>query len=161
MPNAETLSVTTPSERELVMTRVFQAPRRLVFDALTRPELLRRWYGPAGWSLVVCEIDLRVGGAWRFVSRKPDGKQVEQHGVYREIVPPERVVNTEAWADWDAGEVLATTVLTEADGRTTLTSTTLYPSRAVRDTLIASGLNRGAIEHFDRLASFVADEERP
>ena len=95
MTNTETLQVTTPSERELVMTRVFDAPRNLVFDALTKPELIRRWYGPRGWSLAVCEIDLRVDGAWRFVSRRPDGKEIGQRGVYREIVRPERIVNTE------------------------------------------------------------------
>jgi uncharacterized protein YndB with AHSA1/START domain len=97
----QTLKVTTPSDREVVMTRVFNAPRNLVFDALTRPDLLKRWYGPVGWSLVACEIDLRVGGGWRFVTRRPDGREIGQRGVYREIVPPERLVNTESWEDWN------------------------------------------------------------
>ena len=97
MKNTGTLQVTTPTDREIVMTRVFDAPRHLVFDALTKPELLARWYGPRGWTLVVCEIDLRVGGAWRFVPRRPDGKEIGQRGVYREIVRPERIVHTESW----------------------------------------------------------------
>jgi uncharacterized protein YndB with AHSA1/START domain len=138
------------------MTRVFNAPRSLVFDALTKPELLERWYGPRGWSLVVCEIDLRVGGVWRFVTRRPDGKQIGQRGVYREIVRPERLVNTESWEDWNPGEVLVTTVLVEQGGETTFTSTLLFPSQEVRDTLLESGMTSGAAETYDRLAEYLA-----
>jgi uncharacterized protein YndB with AHSA1/START domain len=152
----QTLKVTTPSDREVVMTRVFNAPRKLVFDALTRPDLLKRWYGPVGWSLVVCEIDLRVGGGWRFVTRRPDGKQIGQRGVYREIVPPERLVNTESWEDWNPGEVLVKTVLVEQDGRTTFTSTLLFPSPQVRDALLKSGMADGAAETYDKLAEYLA-----
>jgi uncharacterized protein YndB with AHSA1/START domain len=151
-----TLNVTTPTERELVMTRVFNAPRRLVFDALTKPELIRRWYGPVGWSMVVCEIDLRVDGAWRFVSRRPDGKQIGQRGVYREIVAPERLVNTESWEDWNPGELLVTTILVEHAGTTTLTMTSLFPSQEVRDMLIKSGMTSGAAETYDKLAACLA-----
>jgi len=156
MKDAGTLKVTTPTERELVMTRVFDAPRSLVFDALTKPELLKRWYGARGWSLVVCEIDLKVGGAWRFVTRRPDGKQIGQRGVYREIVRPERLVNTESWEDWNPGEVLVTTVLVEQGGETTFTSTLLFPSQEVRDTLLESGMTSGAAETYDRLAEYLA-----
>ena len=138
------------------MTRVFNAPRHLVFDALTKPELIRRWYGPAGWSMVVCEIDLRVDGAWRFVSRRPDGKQIGQRGVYREIVAPERLVNTESWEDWNPGELLVTTILVEHAGTTTLTMTSLFPSQEVRDMLIKSGMTSGAAETYDRLAACLA-----
>jgi uncharacterized protein YndB with AHSA1/START domain len=152
----ETLTVTQPSDREIALSRVFDAPRHLVFDALTRPELLQRWYGPRGWSLVVCEIDLRVGGAWRFVSRRPDGKQIGQRGVYREIHPPERLVNTESWEDWNPGEVLVTAVLVEQGRQTTLTNTLLFPSREVRDALIESGMTRGAAETYDKLAECLA-----
>jgi uncharacterized protein YndB with AHSA1/START domain len=151
-----TLNVTTPTERELVMTRVFNAPRRLVFDALTKPELIRRWYGPVGWSMVVCEIDLRVDGAWSFVSRRPDGKQIGQRGVYREIVAPERLVNTESWEDWNPGELLVTTILVEHAGTTTLTMTSLFPSQEVRDMLIKSGMTSGAAETYDKLAACLA-----
>jgi uncharacterized protein YndB with AHSA1/START domain len=150
------LTIATPTDREVVMTRVFQAPRNLVFAALTRPELLQRWYGPKGWSLEICEIDLRVGGTWRFVVRRPDGKAIGQRGVYREIVPAERLVNTERWEDWDPGETLATTVLAEQDGKTLLTSTLLFPSRQVRDTVLKSGLERGAAENYDKLAELLA-----
>jgi uncharacterized protein YndB with AHSA1/START domain len=151
-----TLNVTTPTERELVITRVFNAPRHLVFDALTKPELIRRWYGPVGWSMVVCEIDLRVDGAWSFVSRRPDGKQIGQRGVYREIVAPERLVNTESWEDWNPGELLVTTILVEHAGTTTLTMTSLFPSQEVRDMLIKSGMTSGAAETYDKLAACLA-----
>jgi uncharacterized protein YndB with AHSA1/START domain len=156
MKKTPALTVSTPSERELVMSRAFDAPRKLVFDALTRPELLKRWYGPPGWTLLVCEIDLRVGGAWRFVTRQPEGKQIGQRGVYREIVSPERLVNTESWEDWNPGEVLVTTVLTEQDARTTLTCTTLFPSQEVRDLLLESGMTKGAEETYDKLAACLA-----
>ncbi len=152
----EKLQVTTPTERELVMTRVFAAPRNLVFDALTKPELLKLWYVAGGWSMVVCEIDLRVGGAWRFVTRRPDGKEIGQVGVYREIKPPERIVNTESWEDWNPGELLVTTVLVEQGGKTTLTSTLLFPSQEVRDMLIKAGMTTGAAEAYDKLAEYLA-----
>jgi uncharacterized protein YndB with AHSA1/START domain len=156
MKSTTALTVTTPTERELVMTRVFDAPRRLVFDALTEPELLQRWYAPRGWSWVVCEVDLRVGGAWRFVTRQPEGKEIGQRGVYREIVPPERLVNTESWEDWNPGELLITTALVEQGGKTTLTSTMLFPSQEVRNTLLESGMTTGAEETYDKLAEYLA-----
>jgi uncharacterized protein YndB with AHSA1/START domain len=151
MKNSETLKITTPTDREVVVTRVFDAPRRLVFDALTKPELLKRWYGQSGWTLVVCEVDLRVGGAFRFVSRRAEGRDVGQRGIYREVIPAERIVYAESWEDWDAGETLVTTVLVEQGGRTTLTSTALFPSREVRDTVLKSGMERGAAELYDKL----------
>lgn len=152
----EKLQVTTPTERELVMTRVFDAPRDMVFDTLTKPELLKRWYVAGGWSMVACEIDLRVGGAWRFVTRRPDGKEIGQFGVYREIAPPERIVNTESWEDWNPGELLVTTVLVEQGGTTTFTSTLLFPSQEVRDMLIKAGMTSGAAEAYDKLAEYLA-----
>jgi len=156
MKNTGAVEITTPTERETMLTRVFDAPRNLVFDALTKPELLKRWYGLPGWSMVVCEVDFRVGGAFRFVSRRENGKDVGQRGVYREIVPPERIVNTEWWEDWNPGECLVTTVLIEQGGRTTLTSTTLYPSQEVRDTILNSGLKPGASALYDRFAELLA-----
>jgi uncharacterized protein YndB with AHSA1/START domain len=95
-----------PMEREIVLTRVVDAPRGLVFDAWTKPELLKRWYGPRGWSLVVCEIDLGVGGVFRFVPRRAGGKDVGQRGVHHEIGRPERFVHTESWKDWGPRESL-------------------------------------------------------
>lgn len=154
-----TLTITTPSDREVTLTRVFDARSQFVFDALTKPELLRRWYGPTGWTLSVCEIDLRVGGAWRFVVRRPDGKAIGQLGIYREIESPQRIVNTEAWEDWDAGECLVTTLLTENEGWTTLQSTILFPSKEVRDTVVKAGLEHGASESYDKLAEVLAKQQ--
>ena len=153
---SDTLLIATPTEREVVLTRSFDAPRRLVFDALTMPELLKRWFGPRGWEMVVCEIDLKPGGAFHFVSRRADGKDVAQRGVYREVVPPERLVNTEWWEDWNPGEVLVTTDLVERAGKTTLTLTMVYPSKEVRDTILNSGLKHGAAELYDKLDEYLA-----
>lgn len=156
MKNTGTLKVTTPSDREIVLTRVFDAPRELVFDAFTKPELLRRWFGPRGWSLVVCDVDLRAGGAWRFVLRGPDGTEMGMRGVYREIMPPERSVHMESFDDFPGVESQVTTVLAERAGKTTLTATVLYPSREVRDIVIKSGMEHGAAETYDKLAELLA-----
>ncbi len=158
MKNTGTLQVTTPTEREIVLIRVFDAPRRLVFDAFTKPELLKRWFGPRGWSMVVCEVDLKVGGAWRFVLRGPDGTEMGMRGVYREIAPPERGVHTESFDDFP-GESVVTTVLVEDRGRTTMTATILYPSQEIRDAVIKSGMEHGAAETYDKLAELLASAE--
>jgi uncharacterized protein YndB with AHSA1/START domain len=155
-----TLRVNTPTDREIVLSREFDAPRRLVFDALTRPELLVRWHGARGWNLVSCEVDLRVGGAWRFVSAGPGGERMGYGGVYREVVPPERIVYTEAFDDaWYAGASVVTTVLVERPGRTLMTSTVRFASREVRDAVIESPMERGAGESFDRLAVLLTELE--
>src|SRR3954469_884613 len=158
MKNTGTLKVSTPTDREVVLTRVFDAPRTLVFEAFTRPELLKRWYGPHGWSLVVCEVDLKVGGGFRFVLRGPDGKNMGMRGVYREIVPPERSVHMESFDDYP-GESQVTTVLVEQGGSTTLTATVLYPSQEIRDAVIKSGMEHGAAESYDKLAECLASIE--
>ena len=155
MLNTGTLHVALPSDREVVLTRVFDAPRELVYDALTKPELLKRWFGPRGWSLVVCEVDLRVGGAWRFVLRGPDGAEMGMRGVYRELVRPERTVHTESFDDYP-GESVVTGVLVERDGKTTLTGTVLYESKEVRDAVVSSGMEHGAAESYDKLAEQLA-----
>lgn len=155
MKNTGTLQVTTPTDREVVLTRAFDAPRNLVFDAFSRPELLKRWFGPRGWSLTVCEVDFRVGGGWRFVLRSPDGKEMGMRGVYLEIVPPERSVHTESFDDYP-GESQVTALFTEQAGKTTLTATVLYPSREVRDIVIQSGMEHGAAESYDKLAELLA-----
>lgn len=156
MTNADTLTIATPNSLDVVLTRVFAAPRHLVFDALTVPELLRRWYGPTGWSLQVCEVDLKVGGKWRFVIQNPAGKNIGQRGVYQEIAPGERLVNTESWEDWDPGETLVTTVLVQQGDRTTLTSTIHFPSTEVRDFVLKSGIETGAAAMYDKLAELLA-----
>ncbi|WP_233359012.1 SRPBCC family protein [Thermomonospora amylolytica] len=151
------VQVTTPSDTEIAMTRAFRAPRRLVFDAWTRPELVVRWYGAHGWTIVECEIDLRVGGAWRFVWRGPGGAGMAASGRYREIAPPVRLVYTESFDDhWYPGESLVTHELHEAHGRTTLTTTWRFPSRQARDLVLRSPMERGAAEGFERLDGVLA-----
>jgi uncharacterized protein YndB with AHSA1/START domain len=154
------LQVTTPSEREIAMTRAFNAPRNLVFDALTKPELVKRWLGVrGGWSMAVCEIDLRVGGAYRFVWRK-DGTEMGMGGVYREIVKPERIVHTESFDDpWYEGEAESTMILVEKGTRTTLTTTTRYASQGVRDAVLKSPMERGVAESYDVLDDVLASTQ--
>lgn len=146
---------TTPSDREVVATRVVDAPRRLVFEAWTRQEHLPHWMlGPSGWTMPVCEIDLRPGGAWHFVWRRSDGTEMEMRGVYREVTPPERLVSTESWGgDWP--ETLNTLVLSEEDGETTITHTVRYPSKEARDAALQTGMKAGMSESFDRLAEYL------
>ena len=158
MSTTGTLEVTTPSEREIAMTRVFDAPRTLVFDAWTKPELLKRWLGVrGGWSMVVCEVDLRVGGSYRFVWRGPDGAEMGMGGVYREIVASERLVATESFDDPRyPGEAVDTTVLVEEGGKTTATTTVLYESEEIRDAILESGMARGVAESYDMLAEYLA-----
>lgn len=147
--------ITRPSEREIRITRTFDAPRQRVFDAWTRPEHLPHWMlGPEGWTMHACEIDLRPGGRWRFAWRNADGREMGMQGEYREIVPPERVVNTESWGgDWP--ETLDTLVLTEEDGRTMMTQTVLYPSQEARDAALQTGMEAGVSLSFDRLDSYL------
>jgi uncharacterized protein YndB with AHSA1/START domain len=146
---------TTPSDHEVTMTRVFDAPRRLVFEAWTNPKHLPHWMlGPEGWTMPVCEVDLRPGGAWRFVWRKADGSEMEMHGVYREVKPPERMVCTESWGgEWP--ETINTVILTEKDGKTTMSQTVLYPSKDARDAAMKTGMKDGASMSFDRLAEYL------
>lgn len=154
---AKTLRVTTPTPTDIVLTRVFNAPRHLVFDTLTKPELLRRWFGARGWRLVECEVELRVGGSWRFVSVGPDGLRMGQGGVYREIQAPDRLVYTESYDDqWVPGESLVTTVLTERAGLTTLQTTLRYSSLEVRDLVLTTPMERGVGESYDRLDEVLA-----
>jgi uncharacterized protein YndB with AHSA1/START domain len=146
---------TTPSDREVVMTREVEAPRELVFDAWTTPEHVQQWMlGPSGWTMPVCEIDLRPGGAWRFVWGRADGTEMEMRGEYREVTPPERLVSTESWGgDWP--ETINTVTLSEEDGKTTITQTVLYPSQEARDAALETGMKDGVSESFDRLAEHV------
>ena len=146
---------TTPSDREVAITRVVDAPRRLVWEAYTKPEHLSQWMlGPEGWTMPVCEMDLRPGGAWHYVWRKTDGTEMEMRGTYREVTPPERVVSTESWgADWP--ETVNTVAFSEEDGRTTITTTVLYPSREARDAALETGMKEGMAVTFDRLEEYL------
>lgn len=152
MTSTDTVTITLPTETEVVVSRQFDAPKAMVFDALTKPDLIKRWYGPDGWSLDVCDIDLKVGGKWRFVLRRPDGKVIGQQGVYQEIVRPDRIVNTESWEDWDPGETLVTVLFAEQNGRTTMTSSMRFPSREVRDIVVKNGLDKNLHQTYDKLA---------
>lgn len=150
------LSVTTPSDLEVRMTREFRAPRALVWRTLTEPRYLTQWMlGPPGWTMPVCDVDLRPGGAWHFVWRKTDGTEMGMTGEYRDVGPPDRLVHTECWGEgWP--ETLVTHVLTEKDGVTTLAATMLYPSKAERDRALATGMSDGAAMSYDRMDGLLA-----
>lgn len=158
MKNTGALNVAAAGDREIVFTRVFEAPRRRVFDALTRPDLLKRWHGPHGWSLAVCEVDLKAGGAFRFVWRQGTDATTDMgmSGVYREVVPPERLVHIERFDQpWYPGECVITTVLTEESGKTTFTATLRYESREARDAVLATPMEHGVAEAYDKLAELL------
>lgn len=151
------IDVSTPSDLEIRVTRVFDAPRALIFDCHTDPALVQRWLlGPPGWTMPVCEIDLRVGGRYRYVWRSDaDGSEFGFRGQYCEVAVPERVVHTE-WIDGGEGgpdaEALCTLVLTEEGGRTTLTHTMRFPTRELRDQALQSGMTEGMGSSYDQLA---------
>jgi uncharacterized protein YndB with AHSA1/START domain len=151
--NSETFKVTTPSDTEIRMTRLFDAPRRLVFEVLTRPEHVRRWWGNLGegYSVPVCEIDLRPGGKWRFMGRGPDGDIPAFYGEFSEIVPPERIVQTEIFEPYPDAPGVNTTILTEENGKTRVTVTSAYGSKEIRDMVLQSGMETGAAISYDRL----------
>lgn len=144
-------SYTTPTDREIVVVRVVDAPRRLVFEAWTTPEHLQRWLtGPEGWSMPVCEFDARPGGTWRYGYRKDDGSEMTIGGSVREVVPPERLVTTESWGPgWP--ESVNTVVFTESGGRTTITMTIAYPSKEARDAALKTGMMDGMDQSFAKL----------
>jgi uncharacterized protein YndB with AHSA1/START domain len=150
-----TTTFTTPSDREIVATRVFDAPRRLVWDAFTKPEHVSQWMlGPEGWTMPVCEIDLRPGGKWRWVWRMTDGTEMEMTGVYREVAPPERLVNTENWGgEWP--ETVNTIVFTEEGGRTRTVATVVYPSKEARDAAMKTGMEDGWGQSHERLDAYL------
>jgi uncharacterized protein YndB with AHSA1/START domain len=150
MKNKGTLVVTLPNDCEIVLTRVFRAPRALVYDAFSKPEILKKWFGPRGWVLVGCEVDARVGGGFRFVLRGPEGHELGIRGVYRELSPPERSIHSESF-DGFPGESIVTAVFNESGGTTTMVATILYPSKEVRDAAIQSGMEHGAAESYDKL----------
>jgi uncharacterized protein YndB with AHSA1/START domain len=154
MKNSDSLKVTPSGDREIVITRLFDAPRGLVFDALTKPELIRRWLlGPGGWSMTVCTVDLRVGGAYRYVLRNDrNGAEMGWGGTYREVVRPERIVHTERFDQpMYTGESVITTVLAEKGGQTILMARILFDSKTARDTVLSSGMERGVAASYNKL----------
>jgi len=152
-PDATTYA--TPTDREVVITRVVDAPRHLVFAAWTDPKLLPRWMtGPEGWTMPVCDIDLRPGGTWRFVWRRADGSEMGMTGSYKEVSPPERLVTTEKWGpEWP--ETTNTLILTQQNGGTLMTLTILYPSKEARDAALKTGMADGTEKSYDRLVELL------
>lgn|SRR5215813_8957262 len=154
------LNVTTPSDLEIVLTRDFNAPRQLVWEAMSKPDLIQRWLqGPPGWEMVLCEDDLRAGGSFRWAWRGADGAEMAMHGIYQEVVPPERIVRTETFdfgCDAQSGEQQVTLTLTDHGDKTSLKLRLLYPSRQARDGAIASGMERGVSASYDRLEEMLA-----
>ena len=156
----ETFKVEPSGEREIVMTRVFNAPRDLVFDALTKPELVKRWLlGPPGWSMPVCQIDLKVGGSYRYVWRNEDGREMGMGGKYKEIVRPERIVHTELFDEaWYEGESLNTWTLAEQGSNTTLAETMRYETQKTRDAVLESGMESGVATSYERLDEILSEQ---
>jgi uncharacterized protein YndB with AHSA1/START domain len=158
MPTADrsgTTKFALPSDTTIAARRFVEAPRQEVFDAWTKPEHVTQWMlGPAGWTMPVCEIDLRPGGEWHFVWLHADGTELELSGVYRGVDPPVRLVSTESWGpEWP--RTLNSVVLDEQDGRTTITCTILYPSKEARDAALGPGMREGMSESYDRLAAYL------
>jgi uncharacterized protein YndB with AHSA1/START domain len=153
-----TLKITTPSDLEIAMTREFDAPRHLVFDAMTKPEYLRRWLGCTETPMAACEVDLRVGGAYRFVFRSHDGREHTLQGTYVEIVRPERIVFMEriVMPGFTSGEYRVTSTFIENGGRTTLMTTIRHDSKEARDGQLNSGIEKGVEPAYDRLADVIA-----
>lgn len=149
------LTVTLPTDRTILLTRAFDAPRELVFEAHSKPEHLRRWWGPARYELVVCDMDFRPGGTWRFVQRAPDGTEHGFHGEYREIVRPERLVYTFEYEGAPGNVAVETITFDERDGRTLATNLVVFDTPEVRDAVIASGMQSGAAESNDRLEAYL------
>ena len=149
------LIVTTPTDLEIVMTRDFNAPRDLVWEAMSKPELIKRWlFGPPGWEMTLCDDDLKTGGKFRWAWRGPDGVEMAMHGTYEEVVPPERIVRTETFdfgCDAQSGEQHVTLTLAEQGEKTALKLRLLYPSKEARDGAIASGMEHGVSAGYDRL----------
>lgn len=152
------LTVATPNDTEIVMTRIFDAPRELVFEAMTNPEHVRGWWGWSHWTMPVCEADVRPGGSYRYVSRSPEGQEVPFKGTYLEVVRPERLVHTEIFdvEPFNQGEPsVVTTTFEESDGKTKVTITGRYSDKNVRDAVLQSGMETGAAHSYDRLAALL------
>jgi uncharacterized protein YndB with AHSA1/START domain len=153
--NRSTLTVTLPSDREIVLTREFDFPRDLVFEAFTKPEHLAQWWGPRGTTVPLCEQDFRPGGKWRFVSRDADGNEAAFRGEIREIVPPERIVQTFEWEGLPGHISVDTLHLEDLGGRTRMTVTSRFDSVQDRDGMLQSGMEKGASESYERLSEYL------
>ncbi len=147
---------TDPADEPVItFTRVFDAPRELVFEAHSKAEHLRQWWGPRKYEFSVCDVDFRPGGSWRMVHRGPDGQEFAFHGEYREIVPPEKIVWTFEFEGSPGDVSVETATFEERDGKTLLTASAVYESREARDAMLQSGMEGGAAEAYDRLAEYL------
>ena len=162
MTKTAALRVTTPTDREVVITRELDAPRGMVFDAHTKPDLVQRWLlGPPGWTMPVCEIDLRVGGKYRYVWQNADGRTMGVGGTFTEIARPSRIVITQLFdEDWTGGETIVITEFVEKNGKTRLTTTIRYVSREVRDAALKTGMAKGMEAGYERLDDLLKEETR-
>jgi uncharacterized protein YndB with AHSA1/START domain len=153
--NTGNLTFTTPTDREIVITRDFDAPRQRLFEAYSNPKHLQQWLlGPPGWTMPICEADVRTGGAWHFVWRNAEGQEMAMSGVYKEVKSPERIINTEKWGEqWP--ETTNTVAFAEHKGKTTVTTTILYPDKAARDAALNSGMKDGVAVSYNRLADYL------
>jgi len=158
--NSSTFTLTTPSDREIVITRMFDAPRELVFKAITDPTLIPRWWGPRRYETIVDKMEPRVGGTWRFINKDADGNEFAFNGVYREIVPPERVVQTFEFEPMPGHVSVDTMTLEEVDGKTKLTSRSLFDSREDRDGMMQSDMESGVRETYDRFEELVEEIQK-
>jgi uncharacterized protein YndB with AHSA1/START domain len=154
----KSLQITTPSDEEIRITRSFDAPRMMVWDAYTRPELVQRWLGAMpGWSWAECQMDVREGGRYRWAWRGPEGAELAVGGVYLEVVPGERLVSTERYdQSWYEGDAVGTVVFTEAQGRTTLVTTLRYGSKQIRDSVLQSPATSGMESGYTKLDELLA-----
>lgn len=153
--SSSTSTLTLPSDRELVMERVFNDPRELVFKAYTDPDLIPKWWGPRKYTTTVDKMDVKVGGVWRFVQRDTAGNEYAFHGEYREIAPPKRLAYTFEFEGMPGHVLLETVTLEEHDGQTKVTVTSLFPSVEDRDGMLQSGMEQGANESQERLAELL------
>ena len=158
MSTTDTVLWSLPSDVEVAMTRTFDAPRHLVFDAFTKPEHVVHWMlGPDGWTMPVCEIDLRPGGRWHMVWHRPDGTTMSMVGRYLEVTPHTRTVQTESWGpEWP--ETVNTTEFIADGDRTTVVQTMRYPSKEARDRASETGMRDGATTSYERLAAYLAEQ---
>jgi uncharacterized protein YndB with AHSA1/START domain len=157
--DSSTMTVTKRGDREIFMTREFDAPRELVFKAITDPKLIPNWWGPRKYATIVDKMDVRPGGAWRFINRGPEGDHGFK-GEYREIVPPERIVQTFEWEGLPGHVSVETLILEDIGGKTRMTATSVFDTKEDRDGMFESGAESGARETWDRLTEVLADLKR-
>ncbi|MEX1018605.1 MAG: SRPBCC family protein [Litorilinea sp.] len=155
MTTNQSMTVTTPSDREIIIERVFDAPAAAVYKAMIDPELVPLWWGPRNVITIVDKMDVVPGGAWRYIHRSPDGSETAFRGVYREITPPTRLVFTFEWEGMPGHILVETVILHEHDGKTTVTDTSLFHTTEERDGMLNSGMEGGARESWDRLEALL------